>query len=138
MTRLAHQIIQTAFKNLRQQPHPINLPQPQSQRKTIAPHKRRLHQHHLPLIPLRLQPPKRRLNIQHRLHGPLEQHEHHHNAEDLQRVARHVHADGVHWELFGGRYGELPGLFEFEGVHFVGRGWFARCDGIFAGFGTGL
>jgi hypothetical protein len=65
------------------------------------------------------------LYIHQRGDGRLEQHEHHHDAEDLQGITRHVHADGVHGQLFRGCDGELPGFLQLERVYFGGRGRFA-------------
>lgn len=111
--------------NIRQKPHSINLPQPQRQQPQLHQHINRLNPQQLPTRPLGLKLGKHRIRIDQALDGPLEQHEDHHDTEDLETVAGEVHHDGVHGELFGGGEGDFPGLFDFEGVGFdgFGRGW---------------
>lgn len=69
----------------------------------------------------------------------LEQHEYHHDGEDLERVAGHVHHDCVHGELFCGREGDFPRFLHFQDVGFFGGGRFARLGlgelGALEGFG---
>ena len=67
----------------RQQSHPINLPQTQPQRQQLHPDIARLNQPHLTAIPLRFKPLEDFIRSQQTRDGVLEQHEHHHNAEDL-------------------------------------------------------
>lgn len=56
----------------------------------------------------------------------LEGHEDHHDAEDLEGVAGHVHHDTGHGKTFDRRKGDLPGLLKLERVHLFGGRWFAR------------
>lgn len=67
--------------------------------------------------------------------GVLERHEHHHDTEDLQRIAGHVHHDAGHGERFNGRESDFPCLFQLEGFHFFVGGWFSRLAfAVLAGF----
>lgn len=72
--------------------------------------------------PLIVKSSKRRANGGECLERVHEQHGGHHDAEDLQGVAGHVHHDGVHGDGFSGSDGEFPGLFEKEVIGF-NRGW---------------
>jgi hypothetical protein len=118
-------------KPIRQQTHLIHLPNPQSHGQQVTKHKHNLDLQHLSFRALRLQSPKRVLDAHDSSEWILEQHEYHHDAEDLERVAGHVHADGVHGQLFSRRDGEFPGFFQLELVE-VGRG------GRFAGWCCGV
>ena len=44
---------------------------------------------------------ERRVGIEQSLDRAFEEHEHHHDAEDLQAIAGHVHHYGVHRDLLG-------------------------------------
>jgi hypothetical protein len=68
----------------------------------------------------------------------LEQHEDHHDTEDLKTVARHVHAKSIHRQLLGWRNGDLPGLLELQSIHlFSGRSFASRRlgDGVLGRLG---
>lgn len=92
--------------------------------------------------PLIVEPSKRRANGGECLERSHEQHGGHHDAEDLQGVAGHVHHDGVHGDGFRGSDGEFPGLFEEEIIGFDGgwgdvrfatgflSGWLADCGDV--------
>lgn len=67
-----------------------------------------------------------RVGVDQSLDRTLEEHEDHHDAEDLQAVSGHVHHDTIHGDLLGGREGDLPSFFELEGVCFGGFGWDGR------------
>lgn len=51
---------------------------------------------------------ERSVGIDDALDRTLEQHKNHHDAEDLKTVARHVHHDGIHWDLLRRADGDLP------------------------------
>lgn len=54
------------------------------------------------------------------MNGTFEQHENHHDAEDLKRIAGHVHHDSVHWDLLRRGDGDFPCFFQLEGVGVFG------------------
>jgi len=58
------------------------------------------------------------------LYRILEQHEHHHYAEDLQTVARHVHHNSIHGECLGGGNGYFPRFLDLQRVRLVHSGCF--------------
>lgn len=65
---------------------------------------------------------KHRICTDQTLNGPLEKHKHHHDTENLQAVARKVHHDRVHRELFRRGKGDFPCFLDLEGVSFDGFG----------------
>lgn len=88
--------------------------------------------------PFIVEPSKRRANGGECLEWVHEQHGGHHDAEDLQGVAGHVHHDGVHGDGFRRSDGEFPSFFEEEVISFDGSWgdvWFAA--GFLGGWSVG-
>lgn len=129
-------------ENIRQESHPINLPNSQSDRRNLQSNVRQLDRPQPCVGPLIVEPSKRRANGGECFERSHEQHGGHHDAEDLQGVAGHVHHDGVHGDGFRGSDGEFPGLFEEEIIGFDGgwgdvrfaagflSGWLADCGDV--------
>lgn len=112
--------------NIRQQSHRINLPYPQSQQEELHNHIEGLHPQKLAFRSVGFEFSENRVCVDQALDGSLEEHKDHHNTEDLETIAGHIHHDRVHRELFGGREGDLPSLFQFESI---------RLDGLLGGGG---
>lgn len=70
-------------KNIRQQPHSINLPNPHPQQRKLHQHINRLTTPNLGSVALGLEFQKLRIRSNKPLDGTLEEHEYHHDAEDL-------------------------------------------------------
>lgn len=129
-------------ENIRQESHPIDLPNSQSNRRNLQSNVRQLDRPQPRVGPLIVEPSKRRANGGECLERGHKQHGGHHDAEDLQGVAGHVHHDGVHGDGFRGSDGEFPGLFEEEVIGFDGgwgdvrfaarflSGWLADCGDV--------
>lgn len=84
--------------------------------------------------PLVVKPRKRGPHGGQRLEWVHKQHRRHHDGEDLQRVAGHVHHDCVHWDGFGGGESEFPRFLEEEVVCFGGCwGWVRFAAGFLGG-----
>lgn len=62
------------------------------------------------------------IRIDQTLDRALEQHEHHHDTENLQTVARKVHHDRVHGQLLRRCQGNLPCFLDLERIGFDGLG----------------
>lgn len=63
---------------------------------------------------------ERRIGAYQTLDGTLKQHKDHHNAKNLKTVARHVHHNGIHWDLLGWGNGDLPRFLHLKRVGLVG------------------
>ena len=50
--------------------------------------------------------------------GDNPQHIDHHDGENLQRIAGHVHHNRLHWYLLRRAQSNFPGLLQLESVHF--------------------
>lgn len=60
------------------------------------------------------------IGIDQSLDRALEQHENHHDAENLKAVSGHVHHDRVHGDLLGRGDGDLPRLLELQSIGLFG------------------
>lgn len=67
-----------------------------------------------------IEPRERRPNSRQRLERVHKQHGRHHDTEDLERVAGHVHHDGIHGDALCGGQRDLPRFFEEEVIGFPG------------------
>jgi hypothetical protein len=63
---------------------------------------------------------KHDISVDETLDRALEQHEDHHNAENLKAVSGHVHHDRVHGNLLGWGDGDLPRFLELQSVGLFG------------------
>jgi len=127
-----------ATENLRQETHTINLPDTKSQSQKVACNIGKLDHDHAVAGAFCLETGKDVLNVDESCDGALEKHKDHHDTEDLEAVARHVHAEGVHGELLGWSNGNFPCFLELQSVHLFGRrGFTSRClgDGILGRLG---
>lgn len=89
------------------------------------------------MSPVIVEPCERGANGGECLERVHEQHRRHHDAEDLQGVAGHVHHNCVHGDGFRRGDGNFPGLFEEEVIGFDGGRGEVRFAAGFLGEGSG-
>ena len=125
-------------EDLRQETHTINLPDTKSQSQKVACNIGKLDHDHAIAGAFGLETSKDVLNVDESCDRTLEKHKDHHDTEDLETIARHVHAESVHGQLLGWSNGDFPGLLELQSVHLFGcRSFTSRClgDGILGRLG---
>lgn len=125
--RLPHQPVRSCC---RQQAHGVNFPNAHRQRQKLHGDVDELGLQNLAGVAVGLEALKGLVGGHEADDGVLEGHEDHHDAEDLERVAGHVHHDGGHGEALYGGEGDLPRLLELEGVALFGGGWFSGLGGL--------